>query len=380
MTPLVVARLRNQGVIAPRFDTPAAVVRALGAVQAQDHAGSLWGIALRTKGATVADVEAAIASRTIVRTWPMRGTLHFVHAHDLRWMTGLLAPRVMSRAAGRYRDLGLDAKAFAKGGIDPGGQRGIHILSMLSMQRVICFGPHHGKQPSFALVDEWIPKSGELDRDAALGELATRYFTSHGPATLADFAWWSGLPQGEASRGIAAAPTIDGKDGMWFAETSPPKLSGTHAELLPPFDELVVAYKDRSAVLDSSLVEATRGGIFSPAVFVDGKIIGTWRRETKRDRAIASPTNVGRAALPEGVRRTIASPTNVGRAALPEGVRRTIASPTNVGRAALPEGVRRTIVHADLRLEPRSKRALDAAVARYGEFLGTRVELVVTGP
>jgi hypothetical protein len=336
MTPLALARLHNQRVIAPRFTTPLDVVHALGAVQAQDFAGSLWGIALRTTSATIADVEAAIASRAIVRTWPMRGTLHFVDARDLRWMTGLLAPRVIARTASRHRDLGLDAKVFAKsrkilekaleggrtlarpdayavlakGGVATDGQRGIHILAMLAMQRVVCFGAHHGKQASFALVDEWIAESRELDRDAALGELATRYFTSHGPATLADFAWWSGLPQGEASRGIATAPSLDGKDGMWFVDSSPAKPSGTH----------VVAYKDRSAVLDSSLVEATRGGIFSPTVLVDGNIIGTWRRERKRDRVV---------------------------------------------------------VHADLQLKLRSKRALDAAARRYEAFLGTPVDVVI---
>ena len=346
MNPLVAARLRNQRAVAPRFATPRDAVHALGAVQAQDFAGSLWGIALRTTNASLAEVEAAITAREIVRTWPMRGTLHFVDARDLRWLVGLLAPRVIKRAASRYRDLGLDDKTLvksrklvekalagttiarpdvykllAKGGVDPGGQRGIHIIGALAMQRVICFGVHHGKQAAFALVDDWLPKTRELDRDEAMGELATRYFTSHGPATVVDFAWWAGLSLGEAKRALEIS-TLEVENGVVTpAGSDGSKLACT--DLLPPFDELVVAYKDRTAILDTALVAATRGGVFSPAVVDDGKIIGTWRREMKRDRVI---------------------------------------------------------VHADLKVKLRGKRALDAAVARYGAFLGRRAELVATGP
>jgi len=348
MNATVLARLANQHAIEPRCATPREVVHALGAVQAQDFAGALWAIALRTTSSTVTDVEAAIARREIVRTWPMRGTLHFVDARDLRWITGLLAPRVIRRAAARHRDLGLDDKIIAKSrklvekdlagktisrpgmyelfaahGIEPTGQRGIHILGVLAMQRVICFGAHHGKQPSFALCDDWLPKGPDLDGDEALAELATRYVTSHGPATLADFCWWSGLAQGEARRALAAA-RIELVDGYASpASRRAPKL-GTHVELLPPYDELVVAYKDRSDILDPKLVTATRGGIFSPVVLVDGSIVGTWKRETKKGRVI---------------------------------VRASLATPLT-----------------------KAKRALDAAVARYGSYLGVPAELVVTGP
>jgi len=161
----------------PAFTDPADLVRWMGAVQAQDYMGSLWGVGLRLHGASEADVEASIAAGAIVRTWPMRGTLHYVPAEDARWMLRLLAPRVVAGAAGRYRQLGLDAAAFARsrtvltralrggrrltrgaayetlarGGVSTEGERGIHILGRLAQEAVLCVGPRDGRQQTFAL-------------------------------------------------------------------------------------------------------------------------------------------------------------------------------------------------------------------------------------
>jgi hypothetical protein len=107
-------RLHAQGLAEPRATTPVEVVTQLGAMQAQDHAGALWSMGLRLPDATRAEVERAIEERTIVRTWPMRGTLHFVPAADVRWMLALMTPRVMASAAGRHRALGLDDAAFRR--------------------------------------------------------------------------------------------------------------------------------------------------------------------------------------------------------------------------------------------------------------------------
>ena len=203
-------RLRGHHLVTPRFARPADVVNWLCAVQAQDYLGSLWGIGLRTASGTESDVERAIADRTIVRSWPMRGTLHFVAADDIRWMLHLLTPRIALRGAARRRQLDLDTPALVRSrnrlekalsggnaltrpqayrvleeaGIATADQRGLHILLELGMQGVLCFGPRAGRQPTFVLLDEWVPTSRSLDRDDALGELARRYFTSHGPATV----------------------------------------------------------------------------------------------------------------------------------------------------------------------------------------------------
>lgn len=202
-------RLSNQYLAKNRFADPGDVVAWFGAVQAQDYLGSLWGIGLRTIDACEGAVEKAIANRKIVRTWPMRGTLHFVPAADVRWMLKLLTPRVIARSAGRYRQLELDKRTFAnskkvfvralEGGkqltrtemykaleaakISVAGQRGIHILGHLAQEGLICFGNRRAKQQTFVLLDEWVPENQSLNREEALAKLARCYFRSHGPAT-----------------------------------------------------------------------------------------------------------------------------------------------------------------------------------------------------
>src|SRR5438132_5983799 len=224
-------RLRNQQIAQQDFRTPAEVVAYLGALQAQDFAGGKWAIGLRLPNASEADIEGAVADRTIVRTWPMRGTLHFVPAADVRWMLALMASRVVAGSAGRYRSLGLDERTLERGGealaialagrrsltrpelyrvLDEAGirsadGRGLHIIAHHAQTGLVCFASHAGKQPTFVLLDERVPPATMLDRDEALAELAKRYFTSHGPASLQDFAWWSGLPLRDVRAGAELA-------------------------------------------------------------------------------------------------------------------------------------------------------------------------------
>jgi DNA glycosylase AlkZ-like len=317
-------RLSVQRLVGAPFPTVAAAVAWFGAVQAQDYRAALWGIGQRVRAATEADVERAIASREIARTWPMRGTLHLLAAADIHWITRLLAPRALARAAGRHRELGLDARTLARAGavfakelaggvtrtrdelyellaknrISPAGQRGIHVLAALAMQGLVCFGPHRGKQPTFTLLDEWIPPPPPRDRDDALRDLATRYFTSHGPATLADFVWWTGLPVADARRAVALASldelAVGGTAHYWVASRR--RATGPRVHLLPPYDELTVAYRDRSAVLDPAHAAATKNGIFSPVIAVDGRIVGTWTREMTRDRIVVRASLLRRVA------------------------------------------------------------------------------------
>ena len=182
-------RLDRQGLARAEFRSPEEVVGWFGAVQAQDYLGSLWALGLRMRRATESVVEAAEARRAIVRTWPMRGTLHFVAADDARWLTRLLAPRVIARNSARWqREIGVDARMIARadevlvraleGGrrltreqvyealesrrIRTGGSRGLHILLCLAMQGRVCLAGREGKQQTLALLDEWIPKSREL--------------------------------------------------------------------------------------------------------------------------------------------------------------------------------------------------------------------------
>jgi hypothetical protein len=317
-------RLANQHIASPTLQDPAGIVSWQGAVQAQDYPGGLWGIGLRTRGATQEDVEAAVARRAILRTWPMRGTLHFVAAADARWMLDLLAPRVIAATAGRRQQLELDTRVFTRSrkvivtalegdrqvtrsglyqlleaaGISTRDGRGLHILMHFALEGLVCFGAREGKQPTFALLAEWAPHARSLARDEALAELARRYFTSHGPATWRDFAWWSGLRAGDAREAIQLARTHLTREGLngqehWYGASSkrPSERALSAAYLLPPFDEYTVAYRDRGAVLHSrDARHAQFGGMISSVVVINGRVVGTWKRTTGQGKVTVAPT------------------------------------------------------------------------------------------
>ncbi len=315
-------RLVRQQLVEPRFAEPAALVEWMGAVQCQDYAGGLWSIGRRLRRATEAGVERAIEARAIVRTWPMRGTLHFVPAPDARWMVRLLAPRVLARSASRRRELEIDDAtlrkaravlgralrgggrltrpaaydALARGGIAPEGQRGIHVLGHLAQEGVLCFGPREGRQPTFVLLDEWLPASREPARDEALATLATRYFRSHGPATAADFAWWSGLTLKDARAAIDAGGVRDPSEPKASRTAGPPA-----AVLLQAWDEYLVAYRDRSAADGGA--GSRPAAVGAPLVAVDGVVRGAWRRESSASKVRLHLD--ARPALTEPERRAI---------------------------------------------------------------------------
>lgn len=307
-------RLASQGIANSTSPTPLDVVTQLGAIQAQDYPGALWTIGLRTLNGTRAEVEQAIVERAIIRTWPMRGTLHFVPALDARWMLELLAPRILKGAAGRHRQLELDAATFKRsrtliakalrstpvmtrgalfatldgGGVMTTGQRGIHILRQLCMECTLCHGPQDEKQPTFTVFDEWIKTSRTLDRDNALRTIAERYFTSHGPASLRDFVWWTGLTVANAKIALhLAQPSLEKQmteqGELWMAAKNAPSIDEGRAHLLPGFDEYLLGYTDRSAVLsarDAGRIVPGANGVFLSTLVLDGQVRGTWRRTT----------------------------------------------------------------------------------------------------
>jgi hypothetical protein len=314
--------LRQQRLVASRLTTPAEAVASLVCLQAQDYLGGLWSVGARLPGSTEADIERALAERTIVRTWPLRGTLHLVAARDVRWLLDLLAPRTIAIQAKRHkRDYGLDDAEFARcrkilhralrgenqlsrdaiyallerDGIATADQRGLQILWRLAHEGLLCFGSRQGKQHGFVLLDEWLPESPSRDRGSALTELTRRYFESHGPATLADFAGWCGLTLTEAREGIEAAAsaleseTENGKT-YWFGHDTDPRVKKSRREssvlLLSSFDEYLLGYKDRAAALDPvhlKKVIPVNNGLFRPTMAIDGRVIGTWKRTLTKD-------------------------------------------------------------------------------------------------
>jgi len=280
-------------------------------VQAQDYAGAQWSVGLRLPGCRAVDIDRALATRKIVLTWALRGTLHLVAAADVRWMLSLLGPGIIAKRASRYRQLGLDETTFAESyrvladelhggrhrtrkallaalreaGIPTEEQRGYHLLGRAGLEGLICFGPMVDRQQSFVLLDEWIPPAPALGRLAALATLARRYGASHGPATLQDFVWWSGLRVADARSALAAAgpelrrETVVGVEYWQRNAARMPGRAPPMAVLLPAYDEYLLGYRDRSHAIDPrdtgkiSLIN----GLAHP-ILIRGRVRGSWKR------------------------------------------------------------------------------------------------------
>ncbi len=287
-------------------------------MQAQDYAMAKWAIGLRCPGATQPSVDFAINNAEIIRTHLLRYTWHFVAAADLRWILDLLAGKLRASMVSRHKQLGLTEEKIAHSnncmgkalqggrqltreellgelkiaGFALDGNRASHLLGRAEIDGIICSGAIKGGKQTYALLDEWVPKAESVDRQTALAKLAYRYFSSHGPASLQDFTWWSGLSVAEARSALELAKpqlvseTIDSQV-YWFTEIEPVPHSAPAGEgcyLLPAFDEYLISYKDRSAALPAT--DFTRAvssnGIFWPVVVIEGKVRGIWKRTIKK--------------------------------------------------------------------------------------------------
>ncbi len=309
-------RLVAQRIAGPGTGGATEAVRWLTAMQAQDRRGVLTSVALRTGSGAMHDVGAALDAGEIVTSWPMRGTLHLVVAEDLPWILQLAAPRVVAATARRRAGLGLTqailerARELAvqelagghrlrrsellarwdEAGLATTGQRGYHMVLHLAQAGILCFGPVIDGEQLIVLVNEWIPVPRYLQREEALGELALRYFGSHGPATVKDFARWTNLVAADVRVGLAlarprlASVEVDGAEHLMDLQT-PDLLDSCRRQargvfLLPGFDEYVLGYADRRAALGAEFVGRIvpgGNGVFRPTVVSDGEIVGTWR-------------------------------------------------------------------------------------------------------
>ncbi|KGH46043.1 hypothetical protein IN07_14010 [Modestobacter caceresii] len=317
-------RLAAQRLIGPPAETPADAVRWLTAVQGQDLPGALLSVALRA-GCTRAAVTDALDAGEVVRSWPMRGTLHLTAAEDLPWMLELLSSRVLAGAAGRRATVGLTdsdvvrarevaaaalaggrrmgraelVAALAGGGVPTEGQRGYHLLWWLAQTGLTCLGPTRDGDQQFVLLDEWVPSPRRLEREQALGELARRFFSSHGPATVKDLVRWAGVLVRDVKAGLAlAAPelerlVVDGTE-HWMDPTTPERLAAARDEaaavhLLPGFDELVLGYADRSCTVPAEFADRIvpcGNGVFRATVVSGGRAVAVWRAGRGKARPI----------------------------------------------------------------------------------------------
>jgi hypothetical protein len=314
----------------------AAIVEWFGAMQAQDVNSGLWSLGARVPGAKIDDINAALERREAIRTWPMRGTVHWVPPADARWMLELMGVRSLAGSERRRQQIGLSAadadravellgsalaggkrltraeclRTLTEGGIAVGGQIGYHLLWYACQQGVAAIAPHVGKEQTFVLLDEWAPEPRRPDRDEALGIIALRYFRSHGPTTLKDFAGWTGLTMTDCRTGIAVAGKalapvdVDGVEMLMAAE--PPAVGGAAADsvavggvasaaagsdgggwlALPGFDEYLLGYKDRSMMATPAQLAAVipgGNGVFQSTLVRGGRVMATWKRTIGRN-------------------------------------------------------------------------------------------------
>ncbi len=331
-------RLQSQRIATSDLASPLDAARWMLALQAQDLPGARWSVGLRVPGSTLADVDGALARGEIVRSWPLRGTLHLVAAENLAWLLALTAPRMQQAAASRHRQLELDADTFARArsiavgaleggralsrrdlfatfsahGIPSAGQRGPHLLAHLCQSGTLCLGPMQGAEQAIVLLPEWVPNPRQLDRDQALGELAQGYFASHGPATMRDFMRWAGLTARDAALGLAVAGDrleawLLGDTRYWLAAgTRHVRPARRAVHLLPGFDEYLLGYADRSAALADAHREAIvpgGNGMFLSTIVSDSQVVGTWRRRLVGGRLVVTPFPF--APLPPPVERSL---------------------------------------------------------------------------
>lgn len=315
-------RLNSQHIGRTRLKTVREILSWMGAIQAQDYPIAKWAIGVRLPGSTDQEIEAAIDNAEIIRTHLLRPTWHFVAAEDVFWLLELTAPQVKAAQSSRDRQLELTEAVFKKSnsiiekalrdgrhltraalvaelnkaGIATDQNRASHLFARAELEKIICSGAIQDGKPTYGLLSDRVPKPRHLTKDEALAQLAKRYFTSRCPATLQDFAWWSGLPAADARQAFELVKsdfhpeTIEGHT-CWFPDDLPlPHPAEDPAYFLPTYDEFILSYADRSASIPSELESHLKAisdrGVFRPILVVNGQVIGVWKRTIKIDTMI----------------------------------------------------------------------------------------------
>ena len=309
----ILARRMTNLLLTRTGGTPAEVTDWFGALQAQDLASGKWSIGVRT-GQTEQEVDASLADGEILRTWPMRGTIHLIHPHNARWLLDLTGSRAFSGVGKRWEFLGLERDtvfragdilrdALADGALtrtqclaalnDAGistDKVAYHLLWHTSQRGISCIGPNVGNEQSYVLLDQWAPEQREPEDPAAL--LATMYYRSHGPTTAKDFQGWTGLTMTVARQAIEAAG-LDSDGNLFYFPSSVDPLP--EALLLPGFDEYLLGFKDRTLFMepeDMNAVVPGGNGMFRATAVHRGRVIGTWLRKVLTKKVVVTVTQL----------------------------------------------------------------------------------------
>jgi Winged helix DNA-binding domain len=320
LTDIAKSRLINQQIERPRFRAVKELVGWMGAMQAQDYGMAKWAIGVRLPNSTEQVIETAINKGEIIRTHILRPTWHFVSADDIYWMLALRAASIKASLRTRLKQLGLTESIIAKSntiienelrggkhltreelypeltkaGIPIDENRASHLLVRAELDGLVCSGAIKGRKQTYALLEERVPKTALPTREEALARLAKRYFNSHGPATLPDFVWWSGLSVSEARDALRMVtsdlnPEIIDAQTYWYPQTQLLALTGKgKVHFLPAFDEFTISYTDRHAALpmENFSMSVSSNGIFRPIIVVNGQVTGIWKRTIKKDKVL----------------------------------------------------------------------------------------------
>ena len=315
------ARMYNQQIAVSGFTKPKDLVAYMGALQAQDYAMAKWAIGLRVPGSTEAEIEKSLNKGELLRAHVLRPTWHIIPASDIYWMLALSANKIKALMQTMDKQLELTEKIFTKSNAIvekclAGGQhltreeiaaqlnkarihttenRLSHLMLRAELEGIACNGKSTGNKKTYALLEHRVPKKKQIGKNESLALLAATYFNSHGPATLHDFSWWSGLTLTDARHGLEAVKRqfnceqLDGQE-YWFAEKipAPAKKKPRGVHLLPAYDEFMISYKDRSASLnfENQKKSISINGIFNPIIVINGQITGLWKRTIKNDKVI----------------------------------------------------------------------------------------------
>lgn len=313
-------RLLSQQIAEAKFKSAKEIVGWMGAMQAQDYSMAKWAIGIRLADSTVHLIESAIDKGQIIRTHLLRPTWHFVSSDDIFWMLALTAPQIKAILKTRDKALELNEKIYGKSNaiieqalnrgrhltrealvaelelanIPTDNNRASHLLLRAEIDGITGSGKSENNKQTYALLSERVPKGKTLNKEEALAKLAERYFTSHGPATLRDFIWWSGLSATDSKHALEmvkshfVSETV-GKQTYWLTNSFTLPTPGINlVYLLPAYDEFVISYKDRtvSMPVKNHIRAISSNGIFRPTIVINGQVSGLWKRTIKKERVI----------------------------------------------------------------------------------------------
>jgi hypothetical protein len=275
-------------------------------LQAQEGKGPYTAFPSRLDGFERGELETALLSGTALRAVLMRNTIHLVTREDYRLMRAAVYGDDTGVLRGDALALGQRHAAAARGFFGAERRTRAEVVAWLAAEHGVEDAPLHwyalraqariahapecglweGRRTAFvALADAPEPAPAE-----ARATLLRRYLAAFGPATVADYAAWTGLRIREARAAAEAAGPLErlaDEQGRELLDVPgaplPPADTPAPARLLSRWDNVILAFADRSRILPADRrLAVDHGGADYQVFLVDGFAAGTWRLERRR--------------------------------------------------------------------------------------------------